>query len=75
MYQEFKRLNLDFTPTYGNFILVDFKRDAKEVFEAAQRKGIIMRTVCEYGLPNSLRITIGSPSQNEKLIKVLEEIL
>lgn len=75
LYQEFKRLNLDFTPTYGNFILVDFKRDAKEVFEAAQRKGIIMRTVYEYGLPNSLRITIGSPSQNEKLIKVLEEIL
>ncbi len=75
LYSEFERLGLTYTPTYGNFILVDFKRDAKEVFEAAQRKGIIMRTVYEYDLPTSLRITIGSPGQNKKLIKVLEEIL
>jgi histidinol-phosphate aminotransferase len=75
LYREFERLRLNFTPTYGNFILVDFKRDAKDVFEAAQRKGIILRTVYEYGLPNSLRITIGSPDQNERLIKVLQEIL
>jgi histidinol-phosphate aminotransferase len=75
LYRELARLDLEFTPTYGNFILVDFKRDAKELFEAAQRKGVIMRTVYEYGLSTSLRITIGSPSQNEKLIKTLEEIL
>ena len=75
LYKEFTRLNLEFTPTYGNFILVDFKRDANELFQAAQRKGVIARTVYEYGLPTSLRITIGSPNQNSELIKVLEEIL
>ena len=47
LYKEFRRLNLKYTPTYGNFILVDFGRDAKEVFEAGQREGIIMRTVYE----------------------------
>jgi histidinol-phosphate aminotransferase len=75
LYDEFGRLKLTYTPTYGNFILVDFKRDANEVFEAAQRKGLIMRTVYEYGLPTSLRITIGSPGQNRKLVETLEEIL
>jgi histidinol-phosphate aminotransferase len=75
LYKEFKRLNLKFTPTYGNFILVDFGRDAKDIFEAGQRKGIIMRTVYEYGLPTSLRITIGSPEQNRQLVEVLEQIL
>jgi len=66
---------LNYTPTFGNFILVDFKREAREVFEAAQRKGIILRTVYEYGLPTSLRITIGSPAQNERLVKTLQEII
>jgi histidinol-phosphate aminotransferase len=75
LYREFKRLGLDFTPTYGNFILVDFKRDAKEVFAAAQQEGVITRTVYEYGLPTSLRITIGSAAQNERLINTLEKIL
>ena len=75
LYAEFTRLNLAYTPTYGNFILVDFKRDSNEVFDAAQRKGIIMRTVYEYGLPTSLRITIGSAEQNKNLIKMLEKIL
>ncbi|MDH4211524.1 MAG: histidinol-phosphate transaminase [candidate division WOR-3 bacterium] len=75
LYREFARLDLKYTPSFGNFILVDFKRDAKEVFEAAQKKGIILRTVYEYGLPTSLRITIGSMGQNERLVKVLQEIV
>lgn len=75
LYREFDRLKLNYTPTFGNFILVDFKREAREVFEAAQRKGIILRTVYEYGLPTSLRITIGSPTQNERLVKTLQEII
>jgi histidinol-phosphate aminotransferase len=75
LYREFARLDLNHTPSFGNFILVDFKRDAKEVFEAAQKKGIILRTVYEYGLPTSLRITIGSKAQNEKLVKVLQELV
>ncbi len=75
LYREFARLNLNYTPSFGNFILVDFKRDAKEVFEAAQKKGIILRTVYEYGLPTSLRITIGSMAQNERLVTVLQEVV
>lgn len=75
LYNEFTRMNLDYTPSYGNFILVDFKKEAKDVFEAAQKKGVILRTVYEYGLPTSLRITIGSQAQNERLVKVLQGIV
>ncbi|UCF70270.1 MAG: histidinol-phosphate transaminase [candidate division WOR-3 bacterium] len=75
LYNELRSLGLKYTPTFGNFILVDFKRDAKDIFEAAQRKGVITRTVYEYGLPTSLRITIGSPSQNKQLINTLQEFL
>ncbi len=75
LYREFERLGLSYTPTFGNFVLVDFKREAKEVFEAVQKKGIILRTVYEYGLPTSLRITIGSQVQNERLVRTLQEII
>ncbi|MCK4252655.1 histidinol-phosphate transaminase [candidate division WOR-3 bacterium] len=75
LYKELKRLNLKYTPTYGNFILVHFECEAKNVFQAAQKRGVILRTILEYGLPNSLRITIGTPQQNKRLIEVLRKII
>jgi histidinol-phosphate aminotransferase len=75
LYQAYRKLGLFYLPTYGNFIFVDFGRDSQAVFEALRKKGIITRTIKEYGFPNALRITIGSPEQNYKLINALEEIL
>lgn len=75
LYKEFKRLGIAYTPTYGNFVLTHFERDAKEIFQKAQKQGIIVRTVLEYGFPHSLRITIGTPQQNKRLIEVLQTII
>jgi histidinol-phosphate aminotransferase len=74
LYKEFEKLKLDYVPTYGNFMLVNFQGEARDIFNFAQRKGVIARTIYEYGLSNSLRITIGTPTQNKKLIEVLAEI-
>jgi histidinol-phosphate aminotransferase len=75
LYKELPRTGLAFTPTYGNFILVHFNTESRAIFEKLQARGVITRTVLEYGLPNSLRITIGTPDQNVQLIKALTEIL
>ena len=75
LYHELERIGLQYTPTYGNFILTHFSQDAQNIFLHAQKKGIITRTVVEYGLPNSLRITIGTPQQNERLIEVLTQTI
>ncbi len=75
LYEAYRKLGLFFLPTYANFLFVDFKKDSQVVFEALQKKGIITRTIKEYGLPQALRITIGTEDQNRKLIKALEEIL
>jgi histidinol-phosphate aminotransferase len=75
LYKAYKRLGLPCLPTQGNFIMVDFGRDSQIAFEALQKKGIITRTVKEYGFYNSLRITIGTEEQNRRLIQTLEEIL
>lgn len=74
LYREFQRLGLSHTRSHGNFILVDLKRDAQEVFEALQQRGIIARTVYEYGLPTSLRITIGTRAQNGALVNALQAV-
>jgi histidinol-phosphate aminotransferase len=75
LYAAYKRLGLFYLPTYANFVFVDFGRESQGVFEALQKKGIITRTIREYGFPNALRITIGTPDQNRRLVRALEEIL
>ncbi|NDY95401.1 histidinol-phosphate transaminase [Wenzhouxiangella limi] len=68
-------LGLEVLPSAANFLLVDFGRDAAPVNEALMRAGVIVRPVANYGLPNHLRITIGSARQNERLLSALAEIL
>ncbi len=75
LYKEFKRLGLFYLPTHANFIFVDFKRDAREVFEALQRQGVITRPIPQYGFPTALRITIGNEHQNQRLIEALERVI
>ena len=75
LYDAYKKLGLFYLPSYANFIFVDFAKDSQIIFEALQNKGIITRTIEQYGFPNALRITIGTEEQNKRLIKALKEIL
>lgn len=71
----FTRLNLDYIPSIGNFIAVDVGRDAKEVYQALLRQGVIVRPLDPYNMPNHLRITIGLSEQNEFFIRALTKVL
>jgi len=70
----FGRMGLKTWPSQANFIFVDVQRDAKEMFERLLRKGIIVRAGFR-GFPTGLRITAGTPEQNEELIAALEAVL
>ncbi|TDL34738.1 histidinol-phosphate transaminase [Jeotgalibacillus sp. S-D1] len=74
-YQFCKEHGLSYFPSQGNFILIDFKQDGDLLFEQLMKKGFIVRSGQALGYPTALRITIGSKEQNEKIIKVLKEIL
>lgn len=58
-------------PSAGNFVLADLGRPAAPVYKRLLRAGIIVRPVANYGLPNHLRITIGLPDQNARLLLAL----
>jgi len=70
----FKELGLEAFPAYGNFVMVDVKRSGQEVFEALLRKGVIVRAGHKH-YPTSIRITVGSQEQNEKVVAALTSAL
>jgi histidinol-phosphate aminotransferase len=65
-------LGLEVNPSIGNFLLVNMGRPVGPIYEHLLRAGIIVRPVGNYGLPNHLRITVGLPEQNQRLLDALE---
>jgi histidinol-phosphate aminotransferase len=70
----FKRLELPYIPSVGNFVTVRVG-DGAEVFRRLLRRGVIVRPIAGYGLPEHLRITVGSEPENARLLQALEESL
>ncbi len=69
-------LGFDVLPSQGNFLLVESrKRPAQVIYQALLKAGVIVRPVPNYGLPNHLRITVGTTAQNERLLHALATIL
>ncbi|WGE74128.1 histidinol-phosphate transaminase [Actinobacillus equuli subsp. haemolyticus] len=66
---------LDYIPSKGNFITIDFKRPAAPIYEALLREGVIVRPIAGYGMPNHLRISIGLPQENDRLFAALVKVL
>jgi histidinol-phosphate aminotransferase len=72
---ELARRGLEFTPSVANFYLVHFERDAEEVFRELLAEGVITRPMGPYGFARSLRISVGTPSQNQRLLGALDRVL
>ncbi len=68
-------LSLDVIPSVGNFVLADMGRPAMSIYDALLRSGIIVRPVGNYGLPNHLRISVGLPEQNQRVLAELKNVL
>jgi histidinol-phosphate aminotransferase len=73
--QSFKKMGLEWIPSAGNFVSVDLKQEGQPVYEALLRKGVIVRPVGNYELPNHLRISIGTEPENELFLQALTETL
>lgn len=71
LYRELNRLNIRYFPSETNFVMVDLGQPARPVFEALLRQGVIVRAGDALGLPNGLRITIGTLEQLDKLVNLM----
>jgi histidinol-phosphate aminotransferase len=69
-----RELKLEFIPSAANFVLVKVD-EGQRVFEALQREGVITRPMGGYQLPEFIRISIGTPAENERCLGALKNIL
>lgn len=66
----FKKMGLEFIPSFGNFVCVKVG-DAGPIFQKLLKQGVIVRPVASYGMPEYLRISIGTESQNARFLEAL----
>jgi histidinol-phosphate aminotransferase len=77
--EQIGKLGLEVTPSVGNFVLIHFPqakgRTAKDADVFLTRRGLILRAVGAYKLPNALRMTVGSEEANRLVVAALAEFI
>jgi histidinol-phosphate aminotransferase len=77
--EEISKLGLEVTPSVANFVLIHFPtrkgRTAAEADAFLTARGLVLRQVGAYGLPNALRMSVGSEEANRLVVKALAEFL
>jgi histidinol-phosphate aminotransferase len=66
---------LEVFPSQTNFVLAGFGRDATPIELALTAHGVVLRSMVGYGLPDCLRITVGTGQENRRLLDALDEAL
>jgi len=78
MTEALSALGLGVTPSAANFLLVHFPGNRQSAVEAdtfLQSRRIILRRVAEYGLPDALRMTVGTEEENLAVLDALKAFL
>lgn len=71
--REFAAMGLEFVPSHANFVLVRVG-DGKAVFEKLLRRGIIVRDMTSYALPEWIRVSVGTMEQNRRFVEELRAL-
>ena len=63
-----------YVPSWANFLLIDVG-DGARVYDALLRRGVIVRPMGVYGFPRHLRVTVGTPAENQRFAESLAAVL
>ncbi len=69
------KLGLSAIPSVGNFLCIDMQQTAAPLYQQLLAKGVIVRPVANYQLPNHLRVTIGTAAENDFFLEQLAAVL
>jgi histidinol-phosphate aminotransferase len=72
--KEMGTMNLKIVPSATNFILIDLGEPSGRVIDGLLQKGVIVRDMAAWGLSTFIRVTIGTPEENQKFIKHLKTL-
>ncbi|MFC3609634.1 histidinol-phosphate transaminase [Stutzerimonas tarimensis] len=70
-----RQLGLDWIPSRGNFLAVDFGGDAGPINQGLLREGVIVRPVAGYGMPSFLRVSVGTEAENARFLAAAARVL
>jgi histidinol-phosphate aminotransferase len=76
--EEITKLGLKVTPSVANFVLIHFPEKGKTSAGADEfltRRGLVLRALNNYGLPHSLRMTIGTEEANRLVVEALRDFM
>ena len=73
--RELRALGLTVLPSQANFLAVGFGRDAAPVHQGLLERGVIVRPMKSYALPQFLRVTVGTEAENSRFLAALREVL
>ncbi len=65
-----RALKLEFIPSHGNFVTIRVGK-AAEIYKRLLRRSVIVRPIAGYGLPEHLRVTVGTAEENQKFLSAL----
>jgi len=68
-------LGLKPVPSQTNFVCVGIRRDAQELFQRLLRRGLIVRPLASFSMPQHIRITVGTRGENSELLAALAQEL
>lgn len=75
LYAAFDELGLHYTESMANFVLVHVGPEGEEIYRSLMAKGVIVRYGKTWGLPEHIRVTVGTPEENKFFIDVLSGLL
>jgi histidinol-phosphate aminotransferase len=73
--QALEARGLPVLPSQANFLCVDVGQDGDQVFTRLLQRGVIVRPLRPYGMTRWLRLSVGTPDENETLLEALDAVL
>ncbi|EXJ11660.1 MULTISPECIES: histidinol-phosphate transaminase [Nitrincola] len=70
-----QQMGLGYIPSKANFITIDMGEDALPIYQKLLHEGVIVRPLGVYNLPNHLRVTIGTESENTRFLLALKKVI
>ena len=71
---DISELGYSVVPTWANFLYCELEEDAAEFAQRMQAEGVIIRPLGPWGAPTAIRITIGTPEQNDLFLKAFKKV-
>ena len=75
LYNELSELGIEYIPSATNFILIKLEKHAELITQKMIQQGVVTRYMGAWGLPNHIRVTIGTKDENKRFLELLTKLV